>query len=98
LALAEGAAAAAATSFTHAAAGWQALGHPYDQARALCGLAQALARTDDRDGSHPAAEQAQDLMNVLAGQLEDPALKSSFLNSPLVQEIRTLSSLKTSEV
>jgi hypothetical protein len=64
------------------------LGHPYDQARALSGLGQALAQAGDRDGAQLASAQAEELINVLAAQLEDPALKSSFLNSPLVRKIR----------
>jgi tetratricopeptide (TPR) repeat protein len=85
LALAEANVAVSAASFRQAAAKWQELGHPYDQARALSGLGQALIQTGDRDGAKLVSERAADLISALAMQLDDPELKSSFLNSPLVR-------------
>jgi DNA-binding SARP family transcriptional activator/pimeloyl-ACP methyl ester carboxylesterase len=84
LALAEAKASEAVASFKQAAAKWQELVHPYDQARALSGMRQALIQTGDRDGAKLVSERAADLISALAMQLDDPELKSSFLNSPLV--------------
>jgi hypothetical protein len=50
----------------------------------LSGLGQALIQAGDRDGAKMVSERAEDLISVLAAQLDDPELKSSFLNSPLV--------------
>jgi len=52
-------------------------------------LGQALAQAGDRDGALLALAQAEELITILAAQLEDSTLKSSFLNSPLVQTVRT---------
>jgi tetratricopeptide (TPR) repeat protein len=79
LALAEADADKAAASFEQAAARWQGLGHPYDHARALIGFRQALTLVGDSDEAKSASEQAIELINPLAAQLEDPALKTSFL-------------------
>lgn len=89
LAFAEGAMAEAATAFKQAAASWQDLHHPYDEARALSGVAQALTPMDDRAGAQLAWERARQLLDVLAAQLDDHELKSAFLDSPLVGGIQT---------
>jgi tetratricopeptide (TPR) repeat protein len=70
LALIEGNVAAAAVAFKQAEAKWQALGHPYDQVRALGGLGQALALADDRRGVKSASARAEELINVLKAQSE----------------------------
>lgn len=80
----------AAALLKQAAADWQALGHPYDQARALSGLGQALAQAGDREGAESAARRAMELINALEAELDDPELKASFLGSPLVAELRML--------
>jgi hypothetical protein len=85
--LLEGDAVQAADCFRQAQTTWQELGHPYDQVRALSGLSRALTQ-EDHDGFKTAIEQAMALINSLAAQLEDPALKSSFLASILVREIQ----------
>jgi DNA-binding SARP family transcriptional activator/tetratricopeptide (TPR) repeat protein len=77
------------TYFERAAVCWQDLSHPYDQARALTGLGQALTQTDNEAGARAALGQAQALVNSLAAQLEDPLLKASFQKSALVQKIRS---------
>jgi tetratricopeptide (TPR) repeat protein len=76
-----------------AAAGWQALGRPYDQARALTDLGRALALAGDATKARAALDQALSLVEALAAQLEDPEVKAVFLDSPLVQELRSLLSV-----
>jgi len=88
LALVEGKAAEAAVAFQQAAARWQAIDHPYDIARTLHGLGQALVQADDRRSAYVAWEQAVDVINRLAAQLDDHELRAAFLNSLLVKEIR----------
>jgi Flp pilus assembly protein TadD len=75
--------------FRSAVAGWQALNRPYDQLRALRGLGQALEQLGDPRQARTVRDQALQLVETLAAQLDDPTLKTTFLNSSLVQEIRT---------
>jgi tetratricopeptide (TPR) repeat protein len=92
IALAEESPSQAVEPFRYAASRWQALNRPYDQLRALRGLAQALEQLGDRQQARTALDQALHLVEMLAAQLDDPddpTLKTSFLNSSLVQEIRT---------
>jgi hypothetical protein len=81
--------AVAVEQFQQAAIGWRTLQRPYDQARALNDVGQTLLRTGDGRHAQAAFDQANSLIESLAGQLDEPALRSSFLNSALVQEIRT---------
>ena len=81
--LAAGDATRAAGQFHAAVAQWEALERPYDRARALASLADALATAGDPVAAHAAGEQARALVNALAAQLEDAALKRAFLDSPL---------------
>jgi hypothetical protein len=90
LALAEGKGTKATAAFEGAVGRWQKLGQPYDQLRALSGLSQILRQTEDWGRLKLALEQAEALINVLAAQLEELELKSSFLDSPLVREIGNL--------
>jgi DNA-binding SARP family transcriptional activator/pimeloyl-ACP methyl ester carboxylesterase/tRNA A-37 threonylcarbamoyl transferase component Bud32 len=69
-----------------AAAQWQALGRPYDQARALLDLARALSLAGDTGQARAALGQAQSLAEALAGQL-DGELRAAFLGSQLLQEL-----------
>ena len=85
--LAEGDTVQAAAFFRQAQTRWQELGHPYDQARALGGLSRALTE-EDQDGFQTAIEQALGLVNSLAAQLENPALKDAFLASVFVREVQ----------
>ena len=78
----------AAEAFRQAVAGWETLGRPYDQARALNGLGQALAQAGEMTEAKPAFDRAMGLIDSLAAQLDDPELKASFLNSTLVRAIR----------
>jgi tetratricopeptide (TPR) repeat protein len=79
-----------------AAAGWQALGRPYDQARTLTDLGRALALAGDAPQARAAYDQALSLVESLAAQLDAGELKAAFLNSPLVQELRGAQSRKDS--
>jgi DNA-binding SARP family transcriptional activator len=90
LSLAEADITRAAASFKQAAAQWRDLDHPYDHARALSGLGYTLTKSGDRDGAKSASDHAMALVDTLTSQLEDPALKTSFLDSGLVQEIRAI--------
>lgn len=78
----------AATHFRHAAEVWQEMGWPYNQARALRQLAQALTLAGEREEAQGALAQAWDLVETLAGQLDDAGLKTTFLHSPLATEIQ----------
>ena len=71
----------------HAAAQWQALGYPYDQVRVLVALGRALSQAGTADEARPALEQALNLVEPLAAQLEDAEMQAAFLCSPLVQEL-----------
>jgi transcriptional regulator with XRE-family HTH domain/tetratricopeptide (TPR) repeat protein len=75
--------------FRYAARRWQALNRPYDQLRALCGLGRTLKQLGDLGQARTALDQALYLVEMLATQLDDPTLKTTFLNSRLVQEIQT---------
>jgi tetratricopeptide (TPR) repeat protein len=81
-------AAVAMEQFRQATTHWGSLNRPYDQARVLNDLGQALHQTGDMPQAQAAFTQALDLMETLAGQLEDAELKSSFLNSFVVRKIR----------
>ena len=89
VALSEGDALRAVEYLRHAAAQWQALGRPYDQARTLTDLGQVLMLTGDASEARAALDQAQSLVESLATQLDAAELKAAFLNSPLVQELRS---------
>jgi hypothetical protein len=51
-------------------------------------LSQARLADGDSPGSRAAAQQAMGLVDALAGQLDEPALQASFLQSALVTGIR----------
>jgi DNA-binding SARP family transcriptional activator len=71
----------------HAAAQWQALGRPYDQVRALATLARALLQDRSAGAARLALDQALNLVEPLAAQLEDAEVQAAFRASPLVQEL-----------
>ncbi|HJZ46555.1 MAG TPA: hypothetical protein VKE41_05290, partial [Roseiflexaceae bacterium] len=71
----------------YAAAQWQALGHPYDQLRALVALGRALRQVGAVGEARAALDQALSLVEALAAQLDAAELKAAFLNSPLLQEL-----------
>jgi DNA-binding SARP family transcriptional activator/tRNA A-37 threonylcarbamoyl transferase component Bud32 len=74
------------------AAQWQALGRPYDQARTLSDLGRALALAGDAGEARAVLDQALSLVEPLAAQLDAAEQKAAFLNSPLVQELRSAQS------
>lgn len=76
-------------SLGQAATLWQSLSRPYDQARALNSLGQALLRAGESEQGLVTLNQASQLMQFLAAQLEETELRNSFLNSTLVQAIDT---------
>jgi DNA-binding SARP family transcriptional activator len=88
VALAEGDHQEAVGRFRHAVARWKEMGRPYDQARALSGLGRALDGLEDPEAAGAAFDQALDLYDDLAAQLEDVELKQSFLSSQPVREVR----------
>lgn len=67
---------------------WKEIGRLYDQARALGNLGWALIGTGDTVSAHTAWEQGLTIFDSFAAQLDDIALKQSFLNSPRVQTVR----------
>ncbi len=73
-----------------AAAQWQALGRPYDQARALGDLGRACIEAGDAVQASASIALALSLVETLAAQLEDPVLKATFLDSPLSQKLRSM--------
>ena len=81
----------AAAHFRRAAQGWQEMGWPYNQARALHALAQSLLQGGEQKEAQEVLAQAWELVEALAAQLDDADLKTAFLNSPLatgIQEAR----------
>jgi DNA-binding SARP family transcriptional activator len=86
-ALNEGDALRAVDCLHYAAAQWQALGRPYDQVRALVALGGALAQAGTAGEARLALDQALNLVEPLAAQLEDADVQAAFLCSPLVQEL-----------
>jgi DNA-binding CsgD family transcriptional regulator len=78
---------AAAQHFRTAAQGWETLGRPHDQARALSSLGSALAALGDKPEARQARAQALRLYDELASQL-DPESQAAFLNTPDQQALR----------
>lgn len=88
VAMAEGHPEESIMHYRNAAGGWQQLGRPYDQARALHGLAVALTDSGQAGEAGGTVDWAISILDVLAAQLEDPELKIAFLNAPLRQQFR----------
>lgn len=78
----------AAVHFRGAAQRWREMGWPYSQARALHALAQTLLDAGGQEEAEEALAQAWELIETLAGQLDDGDLRATFLASPLVQAIQ----------
>src|SRR5262249_994722 len=89
LALSDAAPDQAVETFQRAVECWQAVGRPYEQARALSDLGRALALAVDAVEARAALDRALNLVESLAAQLDAAELKAAFLNSPLVQELRS---------
>jgi DNA-binding SARP family transcriptional activator len=87
VALNEGDALGAQDYLQPAAAQWQALGRPYDQARALVALGGALSQAGTAGEARLALDHASNLIESLAAQLEDANVQAAFISSPLVQEL-----------
>jgi len=79
----------ASAHFHEAAKLWEKVEHPYDRARALNGLGRALMPAGDLKGAREAYKQAMGIVESLADQLVDQALRESFLSSQLVRQIKT---------
>jgi DNA-binding SARP family transcriptional activator/tetratricopeptide (TPR) repeat protein len=77
----------AANGFDRAAAGWRAVGRPYDQLRALGGLVKAQAHAGKQAAALDACLQAASIVEQLASQLERADLRDLFLSSPAVQAV-----------
>jgi hypothetical protein len=75
--------------FQRASLAWGKLGRAYDQARVLNYLGQSLLLSNERRQAQVAFDQAHTLVESLAGQLEEPKFRSSFLNTSLIQEIQS---------
>lgn len=84
--IAEGVPGRAAEQFQTAVERWAALKHPYDQARALDALGNALRRAGQVSAASTALDQAATIRDMLAAQIADADLKSSFLASPQMPE------------
>lgn len=78
----------AATRLRQAAEQWAALGRPYDQARALRHLGQALSQTGELDAARHTLDQALALFGALLARLADDAPHQSFASSSLLRETR----------
>ncbi len=84
---AEGRLSEAVTSLQRAARQWQELSRPYDEARVLIRMGQALHKLGDETGMRGAIEQAATLLLGLADQLDNEEDRKSFLSSPPLQAI-----------
>ncbi len=73
-------AAGAVEQFRQAAAQWGRLNRPFDQARALNDLSQALRQIGETHRAQTALKQALGLKETLAGQLENAELKALFFD------------------
>jgi tetratricopeptide (TPR) repeat protein len=87
LAVADGDSSDAADHFRHALFHWEAIGRPYDRARALNFLGQALNSSREVEAAQEAFGQALGIVKQLSAQLEEQELKTSFLESRLFQGI-----------
>ncbi|HET9224293.1 MAG TPA: BTAD domain-containing putative transcriptional regulator [Roseiflexaceae bacterium] len=87
-ALAGGAWPDAIEQFRHAAACWEAITRPYDQARALGDLGRALQAAGRPDAAQRVFDQALGIYEALARQLEDRELRRSFQAAPALRDLR----------
>jgi tetratricopeptide (TPR) repeat protein len=75
-------------SLSEAVDQWIAQSRPYDQIRALNRLSRALSESGDDADARERCSQALEIVETLAAQLDDDAMKTSFRNSSLVRELR----------
>jgi hypothetical protein len=71
-----------------AAAQWQTLGYPFNQVRVLVPLGRALSEAGAADEARVALDQALNLVDLLAAQLQDTEMRAEFLGLGLVQELQ----------
>ncbi len=88
LALAEGRNDQAIEGFRLAVDGWQTVGRPYDQLRALKGLGLAWVENGEGECAQATFDQALGIVTTLADELQGPGLQTTFMSSPLVQGVR----------
>jgi tetratricopeptide (TPR) repeat protein len=74
--------------FRHAAAGWEQITRPYDQARTFGDLGRALHAAGRPDAAREAFDQALGIYEALARQLEDRKLRRAFLAAPSLRDLR----------
>jgi len=67
---------------------WMAQERPYDQLRTINSLSRALVEMGESDSARTACDQAFQIVEMLATQLDDEEMRTSFLNSLLAREIR----------
>jgi hypothetical protein len=85
--LARGNPAEAVEKLQQAAAVWQELERPFDRARALAALARAHDVTGAVGPAMAARQEAEGLVQALASQLSDQALRSAFLSTRLARAV-----------
>jgi tetratricopeptide (TPR) repeat protein len=81
VALASGEAALAAERLAQAAEHWAAIGHPYDQMRALAQLSQARQHAGDAAGAAATREASLALVGQLAAQLPNDERRGAFVRT-----------------
>ena len=74
--------------FREATALWESITRPYDQARALKKLGQALFSAGNLKAAQEVFTRGFALIEELADQLDDVDTKTSFLQSPLAQSMQ----------
>lgn len=79
----------ASAHFREAVEIWEKIERPYDRARALNGLGRGYITAGDHEGACEAYKQATTIVESLADQLVDQALRESFLSSQIVRQIKT---------
>jgi hypothetical protein len=77
----------AVASLRAAVAAWQTMERPYDQARALKKLGQALVQVGEQAEACATFAAAQQRIDALAAQLDDGEAKAAFLQAPLARAI-----------
>ncbi len=81
VALAEGNYKEGISHYRNASDGWQKLERPYDQVRALQGLAHTLRSTNDTAEARAVVAQGLEIIETLASELDDADTKAAFLDS-----------------
>jgi tetratricopeptide (TPR) repeat protein len=66
---------------------WRDLGYPYDQLRAMRDLQRVLLAEEDRASLDELRNQAVDIIEALADQLDEPELHQAWMSTSLVREL-----------